>query len=558
MQIEVRIKLDRLHVKRKNESADEPFLWVLFLKFDGSTANIAFPEQASISVKSPSGAHHNLGKPSEGVESGESLPIPAEIGEWRTTLQGFDAALDLTQYATLSLAVVGLEEDQTTDSNAIELHARVIAEVRKRLNSEIRKIIREIIAARQSGKEGPDADDVEKRLRDQVNAKRIKEVIDHFVGEVLPGLIAGAVLDPIAALIALVQSDQDDLIGYSVPDPFTFPRILANSLTGIELDLKLTNPKSDKGEYRVTGRVQRSDIKEPPTLAAIWRGAGRLAIYARSTGGGVYFLNSANRGSDWGHNKRVGQGVLSSGPASACSSDGNRVYVFGRGENRGIWVCLPEKRGEPGSKWQQLFDRKFISGPGAACSDDGDIVWAAATGEDGRVHITNNLRGGKDWTNKWDPIADEKFLTSPALSCDTSGHKLHIVALGEDRQIRHAFTPDRGKTWERFTRRLGKTFVSAPACATSIDGRILWVAAMDEEHRYHIRRLGDFGNSAGSGKWGPFGGTFVSAPALACSPDGKEVHIFGIGEDLALRHRFSTDEGENWTKWAPVPGGAWY
>jgi hypothetical protein len=558
MQIEVRIKLERLHVKRKNESADEPFLWVVFLKFDGSTANIAFPDQASILVTSPSGAHHNLGKPSEGVVSGGSLPIPAEIGEWRTELKGFDAALDLTQFATLSVAVVGLEEDQTTDSHAVELHSRVIKEVRTRLNNEIRSIIREIIEARQKGEAGPDADEVEARLREQVTAKRIKEVIDHFVGEVLPAMIAGAVLDPIAALVALVQSDQDDLIGYNVPDPFTFPRILSNSLNGIPLDLTLGNSDSENSQYRVTGRVRRVDIQEPPTLAALYRGNGRLVVFARSVGAGVFYSKSSNRGVDWGFNKRAGDGVLSSGPAAAGSSDGKRLYVFGRGKNNEMWVCLPDREGEPGGKWQRLFDRKFLSGPGAACSQDGEIIWVAGTGEDGLVYITNNLKHGSDWTNKWDPIADEKFVTSPAMACSSNGQKVHIVALGEDRQIHRAFSSDGGKTWEqRFSHRLSKTWVSAPGCATSSDGRIIWVAGLDEEHRYYIGRLSDFGKS-GVGKWGPFGGTFVSAPALACSPDGKEVHIFGIAEDLSLQHRFTTDAGETWSKWAPVSHGAWY
>ncbi len=584
MQIDVRIKLDRLRVVRQNESSDEPFLWVLYFKFDGSTANILLPDQATIGVRAPSGAHHNLGKPSEGVGSGQSIPIPAAIGEWETSLRGFDGALELTQFATLSLAVAGLEEDQTTDTHALEAHRRVVADVKQRLTAEIRRVIRDIVAARAAGEAGPSAQDVEERLRDQVNADRIREVIDGLISDVLPFAIVGAFFNPVSLISAAVEgSDPDDRVGYAVPDPFTFPRILANSLLGIPLVLELTKDqsflesmkqrfpqitfppevkdrilRSEDGSYRVTGRVERRDIQEPPTFSGLWRAKGRLAICARSSGSGVYLQRSSDGGTTWGFNKRVGSGVVSSGPAAAWTADGARVSIAGRGKDHRIWFCISDPDGKPLDDWDPIQKAEFRTGPGLACSADGKHLWLAATAEDGRVLITRNAEGGRNWTDKWDPLSDETFLTSPALACSADGSKAHFVALDASRRIRHAFTPDRGRTWDPpFTRRLGKTFLSAPSCACSADGSLLWVAALGDDHKYLIRRLAKFGADA-SADWLPFGGSFVSAPALACSADGAEVHVFGIARDLTIRHRFSTDAGKNWTKWERAAGGAWF
>ncbi|HEY0081130.1 MAG TPA: hypothetical protein VGB73_21170 [Pyrinomonadaceae bacterium] len=583
MQIDVRIALDRLRIVRQNESSDEPFLWIVFLRVDGDTVNIFTPDNSHVEIHAPSGAHHNLGKPSEGVRTGEWIPIPAEIGVWRTTLHSFEGALELTRYASLALVVAGLEEDQTNDTHAVELHRRVIADMRDRLNRELRRILREVMEARASGGEMPEPGEVQERLEAQVNTARVREIIDDFVSGRTPGVVLSSIFNPFSAIDNLVQgTDPDDRVGFSVPNPFTFPRILARSLTGIDIDLTLTRRQtfgdmmpgvplppevanrpvgSAEGEYRVTGRVQRRDIREPPTLAAVWRGEGRLGVYARSIGGRVYMHHTSNRGQSWkGMNKSVGNASLSSGVAGASSADGKRIYLFGRASDHRMLVCLPEKDSEPGTEWRPLMERKFMSGAGAACSAKGDRLCLAATGEDGLVYITRNLTSGKDWTDKWDALSDVRFLASPAVASSADGQKLHILALDENRRIRHAFSPDGGRNWtQRFTRQLDETFISAPACATSADGSILWVAALGDDQHYRLRRLTDFGNKTGA-DWTRFGrgGNFVSAPALACSPDAKEIHIFGINDNLTLRHRYAPDADKDWNDWTDVAGGAWY
>ena len=54
----VTIELDKLTVVVQNESAhDEPYLWLAFIKVDGSTLSISDSAHSSATIHSPAGSH---------------------------------------------------------------------------------------------------------------------------------------------------------------------------------------------------------------------------------------------------------------------------------------------------------------------------------------------------------------------------------------------------------------------------------------------------------------------------------------------------------------------
>jgi len=86
--VNVKVKLREFDIKVQNESSpDEPYLWVVYFKMDGTTLDINRPVDSSFTVYSPSGRHGNLGPDSYDEESSEEpLIIPTAIGEWNTSL----------------------------------------------------------------------------------------------------------------------------------------------------------------------------------------------------------------------------------------------------------------------------------------------------------------------------------------------------------------------------------------------------------------------------------------------------------------------------------------
>jgi hypothetical protein len=376
--------------------------------------------------------------------------------------------------------------------------------------------------------EVPSGDDIQKRLRDKISRDEIKKIIDEF-GDDLVG-------EPVNLL------NQDVFVGYNTDTAVTFPKLLANSLTGIPIDVRLEEgSEPDRPTYRLSGAVERTDIQEPPTIGLVRLDDKRLRLCGRSKFKRTWVHERSAAGA-WATETAIGPTALSSGPAIASSADGSRMYVVGRGLDRRMRMTLAGSD----DGWGHLFNRKFATGAGVACSSDGRLVYVMATDDDGNVLVTLDLNGGRDgWEVDWFPTG-VRSIASPALACSADGRKLFLVTLGEDRKLYQSiFDVGLGKLAPKITLPLdSQRFKSAPACACSDDGRRVWFAALGEDDKLRINKPKlEAGETS---IWTEFSGDLISAPALACSPDGETIHIAAIDAGLRLRHRYTTDAGKTW------------
>jgi hypothetical protein len=588
IEISVRISLRNLKVVRHNDapiagSADEPYLWFAGMKVDSTTVSLANVDAASVTIHAPAAKPHNLGEAAEGVTDGKVVRIPRKLGTWETKLRGFDEQPALTQFVTVAFLAAALEHDESTDGDMAGLHARVMSEAQTRLDAELRRVLREALAG-----ELPNSKDVEDRLKQQLSQEVIQDIAKDFGRGKIGRLAVPAIFSPAALIYGALQgANRDDFIGRML-EFATFSLILAHSMTGFDYDAELTDPKDGvtvqgggtnlstedqpAAKYRITGTMERLDIKEPPTLGAMRFADGRFRLCGRTIGKRVYAHERRANGEWKRSNKVVGSGELSSGPAVAASADGKSVYTFGRGMNHRIWMHT-EGGGE---KWRELDDRQFATGPGAACSDDGRILWVAATGEDQQIYLKVSFGGAAGLTSGWTVLDIGKSVaTSPALACSADGRTLHVAYVGTDRRLRRAkFIFDVSKKLEPvYVKAVGEEFRSAPSLAVSDKADVLWIAALGDQggdpRRQRILRVPE--SPFFNGGWAKFGEPSVSAPSLACSPDGKAIHVCDIAHTLALRHRVSTNAADSWsapellsvdlpspTLPAPTDTGAWF
>lgn len=546
IELSVRIHLGRLRVDRTDDgfiagSADEPYLWFIVAKVDGTTIFENSPQTATVAVHAPSAAPGNLGAASQGVAAGKSIPIPNAVGTFATTLRGATgSALALTRFATLVVAVAALEHDESRTQDILALHRRVIDESKRRLETELREIVQEVLDGNI-----PSAADVRDRLESQISEDTLEAIIDDF-GKSLIG-------QPVNLL------NQDVFVGHNVDTVLTFPDLLANSMDGVSLDVRLRrgSVQDRPASYHVSGEVQRTDIAEPPTIGLVRLDDKRLRLCGRTVGKRA-FVHERSAGGDWGPNSPLGETALSSGVALAGSADGKRMYAVGRGLSHRMRIKLPGS----GDTWGKLSDREFSTGAGIACSSDGRMIYVMATGEDGNVYATVNFDSGAGWDSDWFAVG-VRSVASPALACSADGRKLFLLTIGEDRKLYESiFDVGLGKLVPKITVPLdSRRFKSAPACACSDDGKRLAFAAVAEDGQMLVSKPK---LEAGETSIWTELGELVSAPALACSPDGQTVHIAAIDKALRLRHRFSTDGGASWPKrdgqnWAVLrENAAWF
>lgn len=534
MDLGVRVQLDRLKVERTDDgpvagSADEPYLWLIVAKLDGTTVFENSPQTSTVSIHSSPPAPENLGPAAEGVKAGKTIAIPASVGRHETILRGATgSALVLTRFATLVVVIAALEHDDSRKQDIVELHSRLIKRAKTGLQSELREIVQEVAAG-----DVPSAGDVRKRLEAQLSEETIRQVIDDFKD----GLIGA----PINVF------NQDVFVGHNIDTVLSFPDVLARSVNGTPIDVRLHRGSADNATYRVWGSVTRTDIQEPPTIGLVRLDDKRLQLGGRSVGARA-FIHERSSAGDWGVNKPLGVGVLSSGVALAASADGKRRYGVGRGVDKRLHI----HQSDTGDVWATIANRTFSTGAGVACSSDGRLVYVMGTGDDGKVYATSSVNGAGTWEADWKALG-VRSVASPALACTANGRKLFLVTLGEDRklyltviEVEFPLAAPRVRLNAALTLALdSRRFISAPACACSDDGKRQWIAAAAEDGQMCI--LKPEVQPGATDFWIELG-ELVSAPALACSPDGQTVHIAAIDKALRLRHRFSSDAGVSWPK----------
>jgi len=146
--IRVSLELDSIkcHDEGDGLGSAEPYLWTVFFKVDGSTVQVtdSLTLSGSPTVETTPGSHGNLGGDND-VDEGDTVTIPAAIGEFETILSPIPVPESLSSLAEDIGGVVGvvavlMESDNVTDDGAEAGHAG--------LNNAVQSAIQEIINTR--------------------------------------------------------------------------------------------------------------------------------------------------------------------------------------------------------------------------------------------------------------------------------------------------------------------------------------------------------------------------------------------------------------------------
>lgn len=137
------IRLNSVHCfKSGEERTAEPYLWAAFFKLDGdsvfvNTAAGGIKLEGSATVYGTHGFQSNLFQRS--ARSGDTLPIPASIGEWRTKLRPIPIRPPfgiLKEVSAICGCLVVLMEEDNTPNSAVEAgYQQLVASLRKALNA---------------------------------------------------------------------------------------------------------------------------------------------------------------------------------------------------------------------------------------------------------------------------------------------------------------------------------------------------------------------------------------------------------------------------------------
>ena len=524
----VTFKLSHLKVLRENESSpDEPYLWVVFVKIDGSTVDVGHLAAAGAAFNAPASSHGNLGSASDDMEAFDQVPIPKKLGTWETDLSlieglPYDLAKDSSMMAAV---VVALEEDASQGDRVGEARQRFVSRVKEKVADVLGKSADVGLAAIAGAQEA-----AEETLYDTF--------FMNLSVEALSETMANA---DILGFITLAEvADPDDMVGVGIAGPYTYGQIREAGAEGISFRIVLGG--GEEGLYRVKGKVTGSTfdfvfpVARPQILTRSVNRRQELNIFARGMDRAIY--QSARRDNAWsGWGSHPGAGVLSSGPA-AVSWSSTHLDVFALGGDNRIWQSHWDGSGWSG--WNSPMPVGYFSSGPAAVSPHTGRVDVFARGMDLRFYHSS-WQGA--WSN-WAAIGNGTFRYSPAATTWRRG-ELSVVGIGMDRRMYHSVL--RKGEWTSWAPIGVGTFTSSPTIVSRRSTELDVFARGFDDRYYHATWLG----SEWSG-WGPVGeGTFRSGPS-ACVTRPRQIQLIGAGQDRDIY--INTLGSGGWAGWGPIPG----
>jgi len=144
LQVEMKFHNLHCHLEGDNSGASEAYLWTVYFKFDGNTVfmNDLYKLEGTCTLFPTPGSHGNLGD--NHIGKGEDIPVPAAIGEYRTTLNpipvtpGAREDLGIEDVGgVVGVVCVLMEENWVSDAGAEAGHVAV--------NNFVRQAIDELI-----------------------------------------------------------------------------------------------------------------------------------------------------------------------------------------------------------------------------------------------------------------------------------------------------------------------------------------------------------------------------------------------------------------------------
>jgi len=143
MPIEINLTSFTVHNTNEGEGDDDPYLFIVAIYADGTTIRVTDLSHASVRIDSPSQTHNNLGMDafSDEPKSGKTYSIPFALGHFSKGILPLSGGLPLAQartLATVSILVITMDEDSTSDAAVNAARKALVDNLQKELNAAIR------------------------------------------------------------------------------------------------------------------------------------------------------------------------------------------------------------------------------------------------------------------------------------------------------------------------------------------------------------------------------------------------------------------------------------
>jgi hypothetical protein len=236
------------HHRPEGWTYSEPYLWNVFFKIDGSCVRINnqfFLEGKPVYHFSP-GSHGNLHGKDMG--SGESIAIPKEVGEWRTSLVPLHVPYFESGISGLIGVVSVLMEQNYVSSKGAEAGHNA-------LNEGIRRFIDSVIV--QFDPKRVDLNDINGSIKKfyEAQAAEFSQNIGNLVGQAVAN--AQSIVQNIFSLV-----NKDAVIGFQVFD-FSNSSIMD---AGGEVQFKHRWTTRKDGDWEIKGAIQG---RKDPEMATV-------------------------------------------------------------------------------------------------------------------------------------------------------------------------------------------------------------------------------------------------------------------------------------------------
>jgi hypothetical protein len=520
--LDVQIQLENIHCFDEGDfiGSAEPYLWVVFFKIDGDTVFVdeSLTLQGTATVVGTPGNQGDL--PSDDVDAGDDVSVPAELGEFRTVLTPIPLRTPIAGVTNVD-GVVGcivilMEEDETENS--------AIAAGHNALNNAVQTTLNSLIPTLNFSHQSPTKEDID----------RIKKEIASAVGDAISN--DTSVWDWLSGF-----GDMDDQIGSEF---FTYSHgdLLSAGPGGIALSKRWHS----EGDWQITGHVyvKWSDWEDlggtlaSAPAAASWQ-ENRLDCFARGTNN--HMLHKWWDGSAWSDWEDLGgppaPGVISplqqpaapainpfgqqltSAPA-AVSWGPNRIDCFGRGKDGHMW-----HKWWGGSAWSDWEDQggNLTSAP-AATSWGPNRIDCFVRGTN--THMWHKWWDGSAWSD-WEDLGGD--LTSAPAATSWGPNRIDCFVRGTNTHMWHKWWD--GSAWSDWED-LGGGLSSSPAAASRQENRLDCFVRGTDNHMWH-----KWWDGSTWSDWEDQGGILTDAPTgVSWGPN--RVDCFVRGTDNHMWHKW--------------------
>lgn len=546
----VDLSLETLELFRTEESyGDEPYLWTVFAKIDGSTVDL-FRAQNSPTIISNSGSHNNLTNRSD-RNAGLMLPIvnPA-IGKFSTVLQtltSIDPQSDLAKNFTFfGFLGVAWDEDGFTDRGAEGLRHFLVSTLTEEITPKLGNLwsnpnisIYDLVAtATATGQPS---------VWEFLRKTRISPYVNRILG---------------AAVTYLVEGGTDDLIGYnydvySFNDLISDPTLSSGSVTR-NISLTFYNGEvSFNGIYKLHGKLTIYYLLKLHTILAIQNRNGGVEIFYLATGNSnnIYHKMQDDDRVSWRGTTILGTSHNMARVLAVGKDAHGMLQVFYIGTNNGIYFQLQNSDGS----WQpeKILGSSTNAGKTITVSQNGDgFLNAFYIGTDDCIY--HNFQHGlqQDWSGEI--LLCPSSVKAKVLAAVTNRNGgIDVFYVGIDGLLYSISQSFAGGTWSGISLFVTPTnSMKAIEVAKNHHGGLEAIYIGVDNQVYHNKQILVNSNFHWTGEslLGPIPN---SAKAIAIGKNEDErLELFYIGTDNLLYHTWQIDTSGVWSEQSLLGGSS--